>query len=209
VYLFNNSKQYGFSISPEDGRTVEVGCKRYDRSLGSAFDITKYTADWHEYIDFPWKHHVLLARAFGGSSTGDVIPQGAFQVGGDNPGDTLIQVDDESVFLRGYPINEFRGRKAGLAGLEYRFPIWDIELGLSSTPVFLRRIHGAVFAEAGNAWDGSYRSSDLKRSAGAELRLDTNLSYFLPITFRIVFAHGFDEEGESDVYLSLWMPALF
>jgi Tol biopolymer transport system component len=209
AYTFNNAKQYGFSISPEDGRTVEVGYKRYDKSIGSDFNITKYTADWHEYIDFPWKHHVLLARAFAGNSAGDVMPQGAFQVGGDNPGNTLIQVDDEAVYLRGYRINEFRGRKAGLASLEYRFPIKDIELGLSSTPVFLRRVHGAVFAEAGNAWDNAFRSREFKRSAGAEVRLDTSLVYSLPITFRIVFAHGFDEKGESQVYVSLWMPALF
>ena len=68
LFIFNNAKQYGFSISPEDGRTVEVGYERYDKSIGSDFNITKYTADWHEYIDFPWKHHVLLARAFGGNS---------------------------------------------------------------------------------------------------------------------------------------------
>ncbi len=209
VYLFNNAKQYGFSISPEDGRTIEVGYKRYDKSIGSDFDITKYTADWHEFINFPWKHHVLQVRAFAGNSAGDVMPQGAFQVGGDNPGDTLIPVDSESVYLRGYPINTFRGRKAGLASLEYRFPVKDIELGWSSTPVFLRRVHGAVFAEAGNAWDNAFRSREFKRSAGAEVRLDTNLTYYLPITFRIVFAHGFDDKGESQVYVSLWMPSLF
>ncbi len=209
VYLFNNSRQYGFSISPEDGRTIDVGYQQYDKALGSDFNIKKYTADWHEYIDFPWKHHVLQARAFAGTSTGEVIPQGAFQVGGDNPGDTLIQVDDESIYLRGYPINAFRGRKAGLASLEYRFPIEEIELGWSSAPIFLRRLHGAVFAEAGNAWENAFRSSEFKRSAGAEVRLDTNLTYYLPITFRIVFAYGFDDKGESQVYLSLWMPSLF
>jgi Tol biopolymer transport system component len=208
-YLFNNAKRYGFSISPEDGRTIDVGFKQYDKSLGSDFNITKYSADWHEYIGFPWKHHVLQARAFAGTSAGNVIPQGAFQVGGDNPGDTTLQVDDESVYLRGYRINAFRGRKAGLASLEYRFPIKDIELGWSSTPVFLRRVHGAVFAEAGNAWDNAFRSREFKRSAGAEVRLDTNLTYYLPITFRIVFAYGFDDKGESQVYVSLWMPSLF
>ena len=209
VYLFNNAKKYGYSISPEDGRTIEVGYKRYDTSIGSDFDITKYTADWHEFINFPWKHHVLQVRAFAGNSAGDVMPQGAFRVGGDNPGDTLIPVDDDAVYLRGYRINAFRGRKAGLASLEYRFPIKDIELGWSSAPIFLRRVHGAVFAEAGNAWDNAFRSREFKRSAGAEVRFDTNLTYYLPITFRIVFAHGFDDKGESQVYVSLWMPSLF
>lgn len=208
-YLFNSARRYGFSISPEDGRTIELGYERFDKSLGSDFNITKYTGDWHEYINFPWKHHVLQARAFAGTSSGDVTPQGAFQIGGDNPGDTTIPVDEESVYLRGYRVNAFRGRKAALGSLEYRFPITDIEAGLSNTPVFIRRLHGAVFAEAGNAWNNAFRSSEFKRAIGAELRLDTDLAYYLPITFRLVIAKGLDEKGESQFYLSLWMPALF
>ncbi len=207
-YLFNNAHQYAFSISPEGGRTVEIGYERLDRSLGSDFAVTKYTADWHEYIDFPWKHHVLLARVFGGTSEGDVIPQRAFQLGGDNPGNTTIPVDAEIVYLRGYPLNAFRGRKAALASLEYRFPVRNIESGFGTAPVFLRRLHGAVFAEAGNAWDGSFRSKDFKRSIGGELRLDTTLVYYLPITFRFVVAKGLDDKGESFAYVSLWLPAL-
>ena len=208
-YLFNSAKQYGFSVSPEDGRTLELGYERFAKSLGGDFDITKYTADLHEYINFPWKHHVLLARAFGGTSAGDIIPQGAFQLGGDNPGDTTIPIDNGSVFLRGYPINSFRGSKAALASLEYRFPIKNIETGWSTAPVFFRRLHGAVFAEAGNAWNNAFRSSEFKRAIGTELRLDTDLAYYLPITFRIVLVKGLDDQGESLVYFSLWLPALF
>jgi Tol biopolymer transport system component len=207
-YLFNNAHQYSFSISPEGGRTVEIGYENFDKSLGSDFTLSKYTADWHEYISFPWKHHVLLARVFGGTSEGDVIPQRAFQLGGDNPGNTTIPVDTEIVYLRGYPVNAFRGRKAALASLEYRFPVRNIESGFGTVPVFLRRLHGALFAEAGNAWDGSFRSSDFKRAIGGELRLDTTLAYYLPITFRFVVAKGLDDKGESFAYISLWLPTL-
>jgi outer membrane translocation and assembly module TamA len=207
--LFNSAQRYGYSISPEHGRTFELGYERFDKSLGSDFNITKYTADWHEYINFPWKHHVLLARAFGGAATGEVIPQGAFQLGGDNPGDTTIPVDSDSIYLRGYPINAFRGRKAALASLEYRFPIRNVETSWNSAPVFFRRLHGAVFAEAGNAWNDAFRSSEFKRAIGAELRLDTYLAYYVPITFRFVLATGLDDRGESLAYLSLWLPDLF
>lgn len=209
AYIFNSARQYGYSISPEEGRTLELGYIRYDKSLGGDFNIEKYTADWHEYINFPWKHNVLLARAFAGASSGDTMAQGAFQLGGDNPGDTLITTDDETVFLRGYPINAFRGRKAALATLEYRFPIADIEHGWISTPVFLRRLHGAAFGEAGHVWEDGLHARDFKRSAGAELRLDTNLAYHLPVTFRIVYAHGFDRDGYTRVYFGISMPAVF
>jgi outer membrane protein assembly factor BamA len=152
---------------------------------------------------------VFLARAFGGASQGDVLPQRAFQLGGDLPGDITIPVDQDSVFLRGYPANQFRGRKAALASLEYRFPVRSIESGLSTGPFFLRRLHGAVFAETGNAWDDALRGNEFKSSVGAEGRLDLFFSYFVPITFRFGIAHGLDEQGETMLILSLWTPALF
>ena len=206
VYQYSNAQRYGFSISPEDGRTIELGYERLDRSLGSDYELHKYTADWSEFIGFPWKHHVLLARAFAGSSIGDVLPQRAFQLGGDTLGDIALSIDEQDVYLRGYPVNSFRGNKAALGSLEYRFPLWNLEAGWGSKPVFLRRMHGAVFFEAGNAWDGIFHKSDLKRSVGAEVRLDADLAYYLPVTFRVVVAAGLEEEGEAGVYFGLWIP---
>ena len=208
-YLYNNARQYDFSISPEDGQTIELGYERFDKTLGGDFEFDKYTADLHEYLNFPWKHHVLAVRAFGGISTGQPLPQGAFALGGDSPGDVTLAVDDQSVYLRGYPENAFRGRKAGLASLEYRFPLANIERGGGQTPFFMRRLHGAVFAEAGNAWDGEFHSSDAKRSVGAELRLDLSVAYNLPVTLRLVIAKGLDDKGEGLINVGLWMPALF
>jgi hypothetical protein len=200
AYLFNSAQRYGYSISPEQGRTIELGYERFDKSLGSDFNITKYTADWHEYINFPWKHHVLLARAFGGAATGEVIPQGAFQLGGDNPGDTTIPVDSDSIYLRGYPINAFRGRKAALASLEYRFPIRNVETGWNSAPVFFRRLHGAVFAEAGNAWNDAFRSSEFKRDRPSSAGRTSPTMYR---SRSVRPCDRLDDRGESLAYLSL------
>jgi len=208
-YWLNTARQYGYSISPEEGRTIELGYEQFDRSLDSDFNMTRSTADWHEYLTMPWKHHVLLARGFAGTSSGDVIPQRAFQLGGDNPGDITIPVDQESAYLRGYSANAFRGRKIALAGLEYRFPIKNIEVGWGSKPVFFRRVHGAFFAETGNAWDNAFRSSELKSSVGTEGRLDMYLAYYVPITFRLGIAQALNEKRDTMLIFNIWMPALF
>jgi outer membrane protein assembly factor BamA len=206
-YLFNNAKQYGFSISPEDGRTIELGYERLTKALGSDFEVQKYTADWHEYITLPWlKHHVLLARGFYGISQGDVLAQRAFQLGGDNPGDFTIPIDQESVYLRGYEVNEYRGRNAALASLEYRFPIWNVERGISNIPVFLRRFHGALFGEAGDAWDDSLHIKNVKSAVGLEARADMNLAYYLPVTFRIGVAQALDGERDTRFIFNIWTP---
>ena len=207
AYLYNSSRRYAFSISPEDGRTVEAGAERFAEALGSDFEYTKYSLDWHEYQNLPWKHHVLLLRVFGGTSTGNPPPQGAYQLGGDNPGDVTLSLNDRSVSLRGYPTNVLRGEKAFLGSLEYRFPVVDLEKGSGTTPFFYRRLHGAVFLEAGSAWYGDYDwASDIRRSVGAEARLDMTFAFSLPLTIRFVIARGLDEEGETQAYIGLWAP---
>jgi hypothetical protein len=197
VYFFNNAEKYGYSISPENGRSVELGYERLSKKIGSDFNLEKYSFDWHEYVDFPFDHHVLLLRAFAGKSIGDVIPQRAFQLGGDNPGDWMVNVNEQYVYLRGYPVNQYRGQKAGLISAEYRFPVKNFEKGFSNTPFFFKQLHGAVFAEAGNAWDAAYSSQDLKRAVGFEARMDMSLAYALPITLRMGVARAFDYKCDT------------
>lgn len=203
-YLFNSAKKYGYSVSPEDGRSIELGYERLGRKIGSDFNLEKYSFDWHEYVDLPFDHQVLLLRAYAGKSTGDVIPQRAFQLGGDNPGDLTVNVLEQNVYLRGYPVNQYRGQKVGLMSAEYRFPVKNLEKGYGNTPFFFKRLHGAVFAEAGNAWDAAYSGNDLKRAVGLEARLDMSLAYVLPVTVRLGVAKALDDRRDAMVIANAW-----
>lgn len=203
-YYFNNAKKYGYSISLENGQSIELGYEQLSKNIGSDFNLKKYSVDWHEYIDFPFDHHVLLLRAYAGKSIGDVIPQRAFQLGGDNPGDLTVNVIEQNIYLRGYPVNKYRGQKVGLMSAEYRFPVKNLEKGFSNTPFFFKRVHGAVFAEAGNAWDAAYSRSDLKRAVGLEARLDMSLAYALPVTVRLGIAKALDDKRDAMVIANAW-----
>jgi hypothetical protein len=205
VYLYNNAKKYGYSISPEDGRMIELGYEQLTKKIGSDFNLKKYSIDWHEYIDFPYQHQVLLLRGYAGKSTGDVIAQRAFQLGGVGPGDMTINIEESNVYLRGYPVNQYRGQNVGLATMEYRFPFMNIESGAGNMPVFYKRLHGAVFAEAGNAWDGAFNSQDLKSSVGAEASLDMTLGYFLPTTLRFGYYQALNDKRDKMVIISVWV----
>ena len=204
-YRYNNAQTYGYSISPEAGRSIELGYEQLDKKIGSDFNLKKSSVDWHEYIDFPYDHHVLLLRGFAGKSSGDVVAQRAFQLGGDNPGDMTINIKDNYVYLRGYPVNQYRGQKVGLVSAEYRFPFQNIELGDGNTPFFFKRLHGAVFAEAGNAWDDVFVRDDVKRSVGAEARMDMILGYLLPVTVRVGLAKALDDRREATVIAGIWV----
>jgi outer membrane protein assembly factor BamA len=150
---------------------------------------------------------VLLARLFVGGAGGDTPPQGAYTLGGEPLGDVALTLDDEALPLRGYPLNAFRGDNAVLGSLEYRFPLAESGRGGKTTPFFLRRLHGALFVDAGETWDdGGFHRDALRTGVGAELRLDLTFSYLLPLTLRLGVAKGLDEEGGVYPTLGIWMP---
>ncbi len=205
TYQFLNAKKYGYSISPEDGRLVEVTYERLDKKLGSDFNLKKYSVDWHEYIDMPMQHHVLMLRGYDAKSNGDLIAQRAYQLGGVGPADMLINSEDNKVALRGYQPNQYRGQNAALATVEYRMPIANLEHGAGNSPFYLKRVHGAAFVEAGNTWDSVFRRDDVKRSVGVEGSLDMTLGYLLPITARAGLYKALDDQRERTMVISIWV----
>jgi outer membrane protein insertion porin family len=102
--------------------------------------------------------------------------------------------------LRGYPDDAFAGRRFVAANAEYRFPLFSPQRGWRSFPLFLRHFSGSVFFDAAHAWSGSFRTEDVKKSAGASLALDSAIGFALPMTAEVTLARGFDEKGETKVY---------
>ncbi len=205
TYGFANYSFPPAAISPEDGRMVSLSVERSGEFLDGDYAMGRYLANWTEFVDLPWRHHVLRAGLFYGHADGDLLPQRAWQIGGDSLGDLPVMPDDTAVTLRGYPPNAFRGQRAATAGLEYRFPLLDLQRGGKTAPFFFRRLHGAVFAEGGAAWDEDFDSDAIHSGVGGELRFDMVLGYFLPVTLRLVVARGLDDDGELQGYLSLWI----
>lgn len=121
-----------------------------------------------------------------------------------DPGDITINVVDNNVYLRGYPANKYRGQKVGLASAGYRFPVKNLEWGGGNTPFFFKRVHGAVFVEAGNVWDGAFQSREAKKSVGVEARMDMTVSYFLPVTVGLGLAKALDDERDTTAIVNIW-----
>src|SRR5262249_10948179 len=144
---------------------------------------TTTTADVRAYLPGPWRHHVLAIRAGGGVSSGDALMQRVFHLGGGGPNPVALDFGrDAFSLLRGFPADTFAGAKVAVANLDYRFPLARPQRGVGTWPLFLHTVHGAVFADAGNAWTGGFRSGTVKTSVGAELSLDVVGAYSLPFT---------------------------
>ena len=153
---------------------------------------------------------MLAMHYAGGMSEGDPGHRDSFAVGGFGESDFVDALINGAVVggvaLRGYPQFFRSGRHFQLAQFEYRFPIWRINRGIYTLPVYLNRLHAAVFADAGNAFSGPLDLSAFLVGVGAQLMLDFTLGYLLPFTLRVGYARGLMGGGVDQVYGHLGVP---
>lgn len=199
-YVYSNTRRYGYSVGEEDGGSLAVAGRWYSRALGGAFDELLFTLDGRGYINIPWfNNHVLALRGVAALAFGPEYRE-RFALGGAQSASFFTVEASQTYPLRGFPLDlERYPRGTGVlaAYLEYRFPIWNIERGLWTLPVFVDRIHGAVFTEGGNTFgNGEERNVEevfekaWKRllggrlGAGAELRADVVIGWAYPLSIR-------------------------
>jgi outer membrane protein assembly factor BamA len=178
---------------------------------GSDFTLASFEGAVTGYIPMPWPgRHTLALRVGGAVAGGSYANRGFYSVGGYDLENTSLPdmvttgLYDGSFVLRGYAPNSVSGTAYVLQNIEYRFPIVKPDRGLSTLPMFLRRIDGNVFLDYGGAFDqldlsaislfknrSIINSPDLHTSAGAEVWLGLTLGYYLDAQFRLGYAHGF------------------
>ena len=89
---------------------------------------------------------------------------------------------------------------------EYRFPLLWLERGYGTFPVYLRRVNGAVYGDAGNAFLGGFNPRDLKYGVGGELRLELHLAYYLYTQVQLGVAQGLSTGGSTQYYFVTAFP---
>ncbi|HEY6101421.1 MAG TPA: BamA/TamA family outer membrane protein, partial [Anaeromyxobacter sp.] len=196
---YTDARRFVHSISPEEGRTASVRLRLADPAIGSDYAVSRARATAAQYVRVPFtRHSVVAVRLAGGVARGSIGLDAPFALGGVAqldaaslvPGTIVVGADQ----LRGYPAGALEGTGFVLGNLEVRFPIGAPLLGRSTWPLFLRRVHGALFVDAGDAFDrpgelpfAGHRASaeQLRFSTGAELRLEIVLGYSLRTDLRV------------------------
>lgn len=203
-WSYSNTEGHLWSVGPEQGFAAGAGVDVSDGILASQFKGFDATANVAAYLKMPWlRHHVLGLHASAGTSGGGYPGQGEYYVGGFddlNVVDTLRnQLAQGGVVLRGYPVVEQAGPNYALFNAEYRFPILNVDRGVSTYPIFLNRFYGAAFTDIGSAF-GQPSTADFKIGSGAEVRVDFTLGYIEAFTFRMGYAHGWSTDGLDKLY---------
>ena len=212
---WSDARRFVRSISDEEGRTLALEGAETSRRLGSDYDLSLARGSLAQYLRIPFTRHAVLAlRIAGGAASGSIGNSAPFSLGGVAQPDVLglllgsgLQLPsfDE---LRGYPSGWLEGTGFALANAELRFPIASPDVGHTTWPIFLRRVHGAVFADLGDAFDlpgtlpfagHPFRTDELRLGAGLEARLELALAYFAVTDLRLGLGHAFGRvfHGES------------
>jgi hypothetical protein len=204
-YSYTNAEASANAVSTEKGFSIGAGLDYADPIIGSDSTLTAFSASITGYVPMPWsQHHVFALALSGATAIGNYPRRGLYSVGGyaDLP---LIDAYTSGVrqgafVLRGYAPSQFIGTQYNLLNAEYRFPILYADRGISTLPVFLRTLSGAVFADYGGAFnviDPDDVLDNYHLGVGAELWLDLVVGYFIGGSMRIGIAKGIDSEAPS------------
>lgn len=199
------------SVSPEAGASLRLVGRLGSPHLGGDFDYRILTAHGGAYLRMPWaRHHVLALLANAGTSGGSMGARGAFALGGPPLGDSLVDLILRAgvlgeTLLRGYVPGAFAGSEFFLGSAEYRFPIVWLDRAPGWLPIYLGKLAGVLFADAGNAFD-RWPPDALHPSVGAELQLGFHVGWgAYGGALRLGTAWGFDRDqgGGLQLYLGL------
>ncbi|HEY6475745.1 MAG TPA: BamA/TamA family outer membrane protein [Polyangia bacterium] len=201
-WSFSNAHSWQYSISNQEGRGINLTLRLSDPTLGGKFTMTEIDWSWTEYATPPWARlHALAFITQGGFSMGD--HRQFFSLGGYGDQDVLRSIllkQQAFAFLRGYPANVVSGDSFLVASAEYRAPLLWIERGYQTFPLYLRRIWGAAFVDAGNAFQGPFHVGGVKTDAGLETHLLFSGGWYLEPQITLGYAHGFQSGGGNQLY---------
>jgi len=109
-------------------------------------------------------------------------------------------------YLRGYDPNTVVGDQYHLLSAEFRAPLLWFERGRDTFPIYLRRLHGALFADAGDAFTGPLKLGDVRYGVGVELRFQMTFIYYVESELQLGLARGLSKGGGDHVYLVTTFP---
>ncbi|MBI4511989.1 MAG: PD40 domain-containing protein [Deltaproteobacteria bacterium] len=207
-WSLSSVRSHSLSLGPREGRSMGFGLRMSHPALGSEFEVLEFTYRWHEFFPMPWRKQVLSVGLSGGIETTSRRNDGDYYFGSLPQQDIVSAILNStrvgsSGILHGYPSGIARGRKYSLLNAEYRIFLKDLDVGLSTLPAYVGRLHAALIFDAGHAWNEALDLADFRLAAGGALRLDTLFGFFAGGTLELGYARGLSDGGENQYWFLL------
>ena len=206
---FSSVRSTTFSLGATNGFDASIGLRLDHPAFGSRYRFisASYAADFYQQIFGVTS--MLALHISGAIRAGDLVRNGGYALGGVPAQDVAMSIVNSTRFaaigyLHGYFPRTVTGNQYHLANVEYRQELWNIEHGLGTLPIYIRRLHLALLSDIGTAFDTTFDASqDLRWSVGGALRLDAFFGYFVPGTFEIGYSHGLIQGGIDETWFLL------
>ncbi|MBM3330897.1 hypothetical protein FJY68_03485 [candidate division WOR-3 bacterium] len=181
-WTHSNAHQYRFCVAPVEGRVIGLHSDVQAKWMLSGRDLTRVVGYWFQYLGAPPQTWSLRTKLVLGTAF-EAAAADAF----------ALEAEPGLLGVRGYASASEPARSIAAAGMQFRTPLWWIERGMGTGPLFLQNINAALFADAGltSAWPSpascspQTADSPLNRArlgVGAELRTDFILVHLLPVS---------------------------
>jgi Tol biopolymer transport system component len=198
-----------FGYGAQAGWDAAVALRLDHPALGATYRNFTLSYSFDAYQRLWGVTPTLAVRLIGSLRAGDLVRGGGFSLGGVPPQDVVMSVVNSTRasatgYLRGYPPRVIFGNQFHLLNLEYRQELLQIERGLATLPLYVRRLNLVVLGDAGAAFDATFDASrDFRTSLGAALRVDAFFGYYVPGTFEIGYARGLAHDGINETWFLL------
>jgi hypothetical protein len=205
-FSYSDAEQYLRSVGAERGFSFSVAANVAVPALASDYTLYTFGFSLSDYLPMPWGGgHVLALHVSSAIAAGNYPYRGIYYNGGfveSSVFDALTLGAYQGPFvLRGYAPYRFSGSQYQLFNAEYRFPIANVDRGVSTLPAFLQRINGNVFADYGGAFDlvdNRQLAGQLHLGVGAELWLEMTFGYVRGANLRLGYALGIGDSKAID-----------
>ena len=200
-------ERYPYSVTLERGVSAGISAAVRDEALGS--DYESLTIGWagSAFVPVPWlPRNVLSLSGSGGYITSNFRRRLQYSMGGNTPQNTLqslvFQGGSSTQVVRGYPPNALRGAKYIVGSGQWRFPIWDLDRGLSTCPCSPAASRAAPLSTPARPTTDTSPTPTSSSAAGGELVFTAVFGYYLSGQLRLGWARGLTgEDATSELYM--------
>ncbi|MBN1500554.1 MAG: hypothetical protein JW982_10375 [Spirochaetes bacterium] len=201
--LFSNASYFPYSVSKEKGMDLQFDVIYSSEMINSDSESIILTVFSDFYIPFFFKNHTLKLSISGGSIIGEDSTD-TFSLGSSY----FYSASLESLSahgMRGYESSEAEGLNMTETSLGYYLPLIRKEGGCGTFPLMFSKLYLVPYFTAGEVFtDGSdFNAGNIRKTAGIELFADFAAGYFLPLSFYVGYARGFDDEGQDSWYFGI------
>jgi Tol biopolymer transport system component len=201
---YSDAHQYRFDVAPVEGRVIGLHTDAQAKSLFSDRDLARALGYWYQYFGNAPQTWSLRSKLVVGTAFEEAAAD-AF----------LLDNEPGLLGVRGYANVSEPSRSIVAAGLQFRAPLWWVERGIGTGPLFLQNINAAAFADAGfnSDWPSSTATCNLhtadsglsraRLGVGAELRADLILSHLLPVSFTAGCGFGLNRLWSYHLYFGI------